>query len=95
MLRDSSVATFRAYLGRDYARIDLRSDRSGQPFVLEISFSPSLLNSMHSYVQAATTGGYSFSKLVNRILDLAHTRYFGICIPKAEHALNSDRILTP
>lgn len=81
MLRDLSVATFRACLGRDYARVDLRIDRSGQPFVLEINFSPSL-NNMHSYVRAATTGGYTFSNLVNRILDLAHTRYFGIPIPK-------------
>ncbi|WFU39931.1 ATP-grasp domain-containing protein [Bradyrhizobium sp. CB82] len=81
MLRDISVATFRACLGRDFARVDLRIDRSGQPFVLEINFSPSLYDK-HSYVRAATTGGYSFSTLVNHILDLAHTRYFGIGISR-------------
>lgn len=81
MLRDISVATFRACLGRDYARADLRIDRSGHPFVLEINFSPSL-NNMHSYVRAAAVAGYSFSNLINRILDLAHTRYFGIGIPR-------------
>lgn len=81
MLRDISAATFRACLGRDYARADLRIDRSGHPFVLEINFSPSL-NNMHSYVRAAAAGGYSFSNLINRILDLAHTRYFGIGIPR-------------
>lgn len=90
MLRDISVATFRACLGRDFARVDLRIDRSGQPFVLEINFSPSL-NDTHSYVRAAMAGGYSFSKLVNRILDLAHTRYFGIGPPKAEHAPKRDQ----
>ncbi|MET4608680.1 D-alanine-D-alanine ligase [Bradyrhizobium sp. JR4.1] len=94
MLRDISIATFRACLGRDYARVDLRIDRSGQPFVLEINFSPSL-NNMDSYVRAATTGGYSFSSLVNRMLDLAHTRYFGIGVPKAEHAFSRDRISPP
>ncbi|MGY3294400.1 D-alanine-D-alanine ligase [Bradyrhizobium sp. LM3.6] len=36
-LRDISVSTFRACLCRDYARIDLRIDRSGKPFVLEIN----------------------------------------------------------
>ncbi|MCK1615548.1 ATP-grasp domain-containing protein [Bradyrhizobium sp. 159] len=75
-LRDISVATFRACLGRDYARVDFRIDRSGHPFVLEINFSPSLHNT-HSYVRAAMTGGYSFATLTNRILDLAHNRYFG------------------
>ncbi|MGY4157939.1 D-alanine-D-alanine ligase [Bradyrhizobium sp. USDA 4461] len=79
MLRDISIASFRACLGQDYGRVDLRIDRSGQPFVLEINFSPSL-NIMHSYVRAATAAGYSFPSLVNRILDLAHTRYFGIGI---------------
>ncbi|QQO24771.1 ATP-grasp domain-containing protein [Bradyrhizobium diazoefficiens] len=81
MLRDISVTTFRACLGRDYARVDLRIDRSGRPFVLEINVSPSLTNSS-SYFQAAATGGYSFSDLVNRMLDVAHTRYFGIGYPR-------------
>ncbi|MCK1644757.1 ATP-grasp domain-containing protein, partial [Bradyrhizobium sp. 154] len=91
MLRDISVATFRACLGRDYARVDFRIDRSGQPFVLEINSSPSL-NMTHSYVRAATTGGYSFSNLVNRILDLAHIRYFGVSIPRA-NTPNTDQIV--
>ncbi|MET2833105.1 D-alanine--D-alanine ligase family protein [Mesorhizobium shangrilense] len=91
MLRDISVATFRACQCRDYARIDLRIDRSGQPFVLEIN-SMAGLGMSTAYVLAATTAGHSFSSLVNRILDVAHTRYFGIGIPKAERASNRDRI---
>ncbi|MET4328636.1 D-alanine-D-alanine ligase [Bradyrhizobium sp. i1.15.2] len=77
VLRAISVSTFRACLCRDYARVDLRIDRSGQPFVLEIN-SMAALGMRSAYVQAATTGGLSFSSLVNRILDVAHTRYFGI-----------------
>lgn len=77
VLQDISVATFRACQCRDYARVDLRIDRSGQPFVLEINSMPGL--SMHSsYVLAAMTAGHSFSSLINRILDIAHTRYYGI-----------------
>lgn len=85
MLQDISVATFRACQCRDFARVDLRLDHSGQPFVLEINHDPSL-DMGASYVLAARTAGHSFSSLVNRILDVAHTRYFGIGIPKAEHA---------
>ncbi|RNJ42590.1 hypothetical protein B5V01_16425 [Mesorhizobium erdmanii] len=85
MLRDISVATFRACHCRDFARVDIRIDRSGQPFVLEINSMPRI--GMHdSYVQAATTAGHSFSSVVNRILDIAHMRYFGIGIPNTHRA---------
>ncbi|MDX1017324.1 ATP-grasp domain-containing protein [Sinorhizobium medicae] len=77
MLQDISVATFHACECRDFARVDLRIDRSGQPFVLEINHDPSLATG-GSYVLAARTAGHTFSSLVNRILDVAHTRYFGI-----------------
>ncbi|TIT24655.1 MAG: ATP-grasp domain-containing protein [Mesorhizobium sp.] len=84
-LRDISVATFRACQCRDYARVDLRIDRSGQPYVLEINSMPGL--SMHSaYVIAAMTAGHSYSSLINRILDVTHTRYFGVGIPYTEHS---------
>ncbi|RWM14253.1 MAG: hypothetical protein EOR73_26825 [Mesorhizobium sp.] len=80
LLRDISIATFRACECRDYARLDVRIDRSGQPFVLEINTMPGL--SMQSeYVLAAIAAGHSYSSLINRILDVAHKRYFGIGIP--------------
>ncbi|RWJ01195.1 ATP-grasp domain-containing protein [Mesorhizobium sp.] len=80
ILRNISVAAFRACQCRDYARVDLRIDRCGQTFVLEINSMPGL-STTSSYGLAATTTGHSFSSLVNRILDIAHTRYFGIGIP--------------
>lgn len=76
VLRDISIATFRACQCRDYARVDVRIDRSGQPFVLEINANPSLAKGS-SYCMAANTAGHSYSSLINRILDVAHTRYFG------------------
>ncbi|MER8792525.1 ATP-grasp domain-containing protein [Mesorhizobium sp. M0983] len=79
-LRDISVATFRACQCRDYARIDFRIDRSGQPLVLEINTMPGF-DTGNAYALAAMTAGYSFSGLVNRILDVAHTRYFGSAFP--------------
>ncbi|MBB4188772.1 D-alanine-D-alanine ligase [Sinorhizobium terangae] len=85
IVRDISVATFHACACRDYARVDLRVDRFGQPFVLEINSMPRL-GTHGTYVLTATTAGYSFSNMINRILDVAHTRYFGIGIPKDENA---------
>jgi len=84
MLRDISVATFRACRCRDYARVDIRIDDSGQPYVLEIN-SMAALGMGASYVLAAKTAGLSFSALVNRILDVAHRRYFGMDV--GEYAL--------
>lgn len=85
VLRDISIATFRACHCRDYARVDFRIDRSGQPFVLEINSMPELSMSS-SYGLAATTAGHSFSSLVNRIIDIAYKRYFGVDVPNYEHA---------
>ncbi|MER8656147.1 ATP-grasp domain-containing protein [Mesorhizobium sp. M0847] len=80
-LRDISVATFRACHCRDYARLDFRLDRSGQPFVLEMN-SPAGLNMHYSdLVVAARTAGYTYSSLINHILDIAHIRCFGFGIP--------------
>ncbi|RWE31083.1 MAG: ATP-grasp domain-containing protein [Mesorhizobium sp.] len=83
MLREISIRTFRVCQCRDYARIDLRIDRSGQPFVLEINSMPGL-GSSDTYGVAATIGGHNFSSLVNRILDIAHTRYFGIGVAERD-----------
>ncbi|MER9592871.1 ATP-grasp domain-containing protein [Mesorhizobium australicum] len=92
MLRDISVATFRACLCRDYARVDLRIDGSGQPFVLEIN-SMASLDKRDSYVLAAMTAGHSFPILVDRILDVAHIRYFGTASPRPNTRRNTDGCL--
>ncbi|AYG64133.1 D-alanine--D-alanine ligase family protein [Rhizobium jaguaris] len=79
-LGNISIAAFGACECRDYARVDLRIDLTGRPFVLEINSMPAI--GLHSaYVLAATNAGNSFSTLVNRIIDIAHMRYFGIGIP--------------
>lgn len=80
VLQDISVATFRACQCRDYARVDLRIDRLGKPFVLEINAMPAL-GTTSFYPLAARTAGHSYSSLINRILNVAHTRSFGVGIP--------------
>ncbi|RJT24075.1 ATP-grasp domain-containing protein [Mesorhizobium waimense] len=76
-LRNISVATFRACQCRDFARIDLRINRSGEPFVLEINPMPGL-GTGSFFALAAENAGISYSNLINRIIDVAHTRYFGV-----------------
>lgn len=80
-LQEIAAATFRACHCKDYARVDLRIDAAGNPFVLEIN-SMASPGSTGSYVLAARTAGYDFGSLVNRILEVAHERYFGVRAPR-------------
>ena len=75
-LRQLALATFRACRCKDYSRVDIRIDRSGNPFVLEIN-SMASLGPGGAFVLAAEKAGYSFQALICRILDVAHHRYFG------------------
>lgn len=60
----------------DCARVDLRLDRQGNFYVLEVNSLPSL--GMHgSYVEGAAAVGLDFTELVNRLVDTAAARYFG------------------
>ena len=80
-IRKISSATFDLCHCRDYARVDMRIDVFGNPFVLEIN-SMASLGSGGSFVRAAQKAGYDFTSLVARILDAAHERYFGAPVSK-------------
>lgn len=69
-----AVETFRICRCRDYARVDVRIDRDGRPFILEIN-SMASLGVTGSYVLAAKTAGYAFDALVNAIVAEASRRY--------------------
>jgi D-alanine-D-alanine ligase len=69
-------ATFAVCHARDYARVDIRLDSNGRPWILEIN-SMASLGARGSYVRAAQGAGYTFEALVNGIVDVAHQRYFG------------------
>jgi len=84
-LRDISLATLRACHCRDYSRVDIRIDASGNPFALEIN-SMASLGPGGAFVLAATTARYTFSGLVCRIIDVAHERYFGVPAPRDTRA---------
>lgn len=60
----------------DFARIDLRMDADENLYILELN-SMASLGLTGSYVHAAKSVGYTYESLVNRMLDVAATRYFG------------------
>lgn len=69
-----AVAAFRAVGARDYARVDVRLDASGQPMVIEINAQPGLAPGYSDFPKAAACAGCGFASLVSRLLDLALTR---------------------
>jgi D-alanine-D-alanine ligase len=81
-LCELSLTTFRICQCRDYARVDIRIDPSGEPFVLEIN-SMASLGAGGTFVLAARSAGYTFESLTSRLLDITHERYFGVPLPPA------------
>ncbi len=63
---------------RDWARIDVRLDEHGKPFIIEINPLPGILPNPdeHScFPLAARVAGMDFNALINRVLDEALKRY--------------------
>lgn len=69
-----SYGVFHACHLRDYARVDIRIDRAGNPYVLEIN-SMASLGVGGSFVAAAKTAGYTYASLVERIVRVTLDRY--------------------
>jgi D-alanine-D-alanine ligase len=60
----------------DCARVDMRMDKRGNFYVLEINSLPSM-GEHGSYTHAAEAAGLDYTALVNRLVDAAAARYFG------------------
>jgi len=73
----------------DTARVDMRLDAEGNFYVLEINSLPSL-GEHGSYVIAAEKVGLDFPALINRIVEVASSRYFGTPSPPTIHAEEKD-----
>ncbi|MDH3347985.1 MAG: ATP-grasp domain-containing protein [Desulfobulbaceae bacterium] len=78
--KDIAIKAFNALGCLDCARIDMRLDAEDNLYILEINSLPSL-GEHGSYVAAAETMGMDFTALVNRLVDVAATRYFGTPSP--------------
>jgi D-alanine-D-alanine ligase len=74
-LHKIAIAVYNICKCRDYARVDVRLDSEGNPYVLEIN-SMTTLGRGGGYVMSAEKAGYSFEDLICRIVDVAHERYF-------------------
>jgi len=74
-MKSYSIKAFRALGLRDMARVDIRVDERGNIYLLEINSMPSL-GVTGSFLSAANAAGYSYEKLMNRVIEVALARYF-------------------
>ncbi len=87
-LKEVALDVYRLCKCKDYARVDIRLDSNGNPYVLEIN-SMTTLGRGGGYVMSAQVAGYSFEELICHIIDVAHQRYFGRPAPREEAALQT------
>ncbi|MDY6864226.1 MAG: ATP-grasp domain-containing protein [Thermodesulfobacteriota bacterium] len=78
--KDIAIQAFSALGCYDSARVDMRLDKDGNLYILEINSLPSL-GEHGSYVIAAQQAGLDFAALVNRLVEVASARYFGTPTP--------------
>lgn len=72
-VRDLALRAFRAVGARDYARVDLRVDREGRPFILEVNPNPDV-SPAAGLARAARAAGWRYDDLVRRFVRLAEER---------------------
>lgn len=72
-LTETALAAYRAVKLRDYGRIDMRLDKSGDVYVIEANPNP-WLSSVQEFAMAAKKSGRSYTELIGEIVDMALQR---------------------
>lgn len=73
----------------DCARVDMRLDKDGRLYILEINSLPSL-GEHGSYLVGAEHVGLDFTQFVNRLVEVASARYFGTPSPPTAAPSKAD-----
>lgn len=76
-LKDCASIAFNAVGCRDFARLDVRMDKEGNPFLLEINTLPGMTPGYSDFPQIAEAAGYQYSDLIVKLLEIAWKRYYG------------------
>lgn len=68
-IEETVLGAFRVLECRDYARIDVRLDADGVPYVIDVNTLPGLEPGYSDYPEAAKAAGIEFKELVEHLLN--------------------------
>lgn len=74
-IEEVSLRAYRVSGCRDYARLDLRVSASNHVYVLEVNPNPDLTEGV-SFMHSAEEAGYTFNKMLRKIVELALERRY-------------------
>jgi D-alanine-D-alanine ligase len=72
-LNEIAIKAYRAVRLRDYGRIDMRISNKGEIYVIEANPNP-WLTSAAEFAMAAKKAGYSYTDMIEKIVELARAR---------------------
>jgi D-alanine-D-alanine ligase len=70
---DVALRAYRVLGCRDYARVDMRVDQDGEPYILEVNPNPDLADGS-AFVMCSDASGRTYSQLLGEIIELALER---------------------
>lgn len=76
-IQNTAIKAYQAMQCRDYARVDMRVDKTGNVFVLEVNPNPDLSPSGSGFARSATAFGWTYGQLINSIVQSALKRRLG------------------
>jgi D-alanine-D-alanine ligase len=76
-IQNTAIRAYQAMGCRDYARVDMRMDKSGNVFVLEVNPNPDLSPSGSGFSRSAAAFGWSYGQLIDNIVQSAFKRRLG------------------
>lgn len=77
-IKEAAIGAYRALGCRDWCRIDMRMDKSENPYIFELNPIPGILPDPRSnscLPKAAYALGWDYSRLINTVLEIACKRY--------------------
>ncbi len=73
-IQNTAIRAYEAMRCRDYARIDMRMDKTGKVYVLEVNPNPDLSPSASGFARSANAFGWTYGQLINNIVESAFKR---------------------
>lgn len=76
-IQNTAIKAYQVMKCRDYARVDMRIDKTGRVYVLEVNPNPDLTPGESGFARSAAAFGWSYGQLINNIVESAFKRSVG------------------